>query len=40
MRNQNGQELATYEIGPYEVGQKLILDCEVSGGNTKHAPIV
>ena len=32
IRNQNGQELSTYEIGPYEVGQNLILDCQVSGG--------
>ena len=32
IRNQNGQEMLTYEIGPYEVGQNLILDCEVSGG--------
>ena len=32
VRNQNGQELTTYEIGPYEVGQKLKLNCEVSGG--------
>ena len=32
IRNQNGAELSTYEIGPYEVGQNLILDCQVSGG--------
>lgn len=32
IRDQNGQELVTYEIGPYEVGQNLVLDCEVTGG--------
>ena len=33
IRNKNGQELISREIGPYEVGHNLILDCEVSGGN-------
>ena len=32
VRNQKGEELFSREIGPYEVGQNLILDCEVSGG--------
>ena len=32
IRNPNGQELHQFEIGPYEVGQDLILNCEVSGG--------
>ena len=32
IRNQNGQEMLYREVGPYEVGDNLILDCEVSGG--------
>ena len=32
IRNQNGQEMLYREAGPYEVGDNLILDCEVSGG--------
>ena len=33
IRNQNGMELMDYETKPYEVGQTLTLDCDVSGGN-------
>ena len=32
IRNKNGQVLAHHEIGPYEIGQDLVLECEVMGG--------
>ena len=32
IRNQDGQELASYEIGPYEIDEDLMIDCEVIGG--------
>ncbi len=28
----DGKELLSYEIGPYEVDEDLVLDCEVTGG--------
>ena len=33
LRNRNGQVLSTYEVGPFEVGQDLEIDCEVIGGD-------
>ena len=33
IRNREGQELTSYEVGPFEVDQDIVLDCEVSGGN-------
>jgi len=32
IRDRHGQELLMYDIGPYEIEQDLILECEVSGG--------
>ncbi len=32
IKTQSGQEVTTFEIGPYEVGQDLALECEVNGG--------
>lgn len=32
IRNQNGRELLSYEIGPYEIDEDLMIDCEVTGG--------
>jgi hypothetical protein len=32
IRDRHGQELLMYEVGPYEIEQDLILECEVSGG--------
>lgn len=33
IRNQNGRELLSYEIGPYEIDEDLMIDCEVTGGS-------
>jgi hypothetical protein len=35
VRDRHGQELLMYDIGPYEIEQDLILECEVSGGELK-----
>ena len=32
IRNQDGQEIISYEIGPYEIDEDLMIDCEVIGG--------
>ncbi len=32
IRDRSGNNLLTYEIGPYEVDQDLVLECEVTGG--------
>ena len=32
IKNKEGQILRSYEIGPYEVDEDLVLDCEVTGG--------
>lgn len=32
IRNQEGQEMVSYEIGPYEIDEDLMIDCEVIGG--------
>ena len=32
IRDRHGQEMLTYDIGPYEIEQDLILECEVTGG--------
>ena len=32
IRDSNGRELLTHDIGPYEVDEDLSLDCEVTGG--------
>jgi hypothetical protein len=37
IRDRQGQELLTYDIGPYEIEQDLILECEVTGGKPKHS---
>ena len=34
IRDRHGQELLTYDIGPYEIEQDLILECEVTGGES------
>ena len=33
LRNRNGQVISTHEVGPFEVGDDLEIDCEVIGGD-------
>ena len=31
----SGREVHSYEIGPFEVDQDLVLECDVTGGNVE-----
>lgn len=33
IRAHGGQIITSYEVGPYEIGQDLVLECEVHGGD-------
>ena len=32
IRNKSGKIIGSYEVGPFEIGQDLVLECEVKGG--------
>ena len=32
IKNKGGKIVGSYEVGPFEVGQDLVLECEVKGG--------
>ena len=32
IRNKSGKIIGNYEVGPFEIGQDLVLECEVKGG--------
>ena len=32
IRNKSGKIVGSYEVGPFEIGQDLVLECEVKGG--------
>ena len=35
IRNKSGKIIGSYEVGPFEIGQDLVLECEVKGGKYK-----